>query len=280
VCDSEFFHRYDEFAEAASYKASSESVWRELKFKREKVINDRIILEKKRRIFYGTSQPHPVGVNILVLWNDSTPTPALAARGCEGKMDRAKQKLTKSRAERSPILAEIENIDKNVLPPLRAQLEAQREKLNVAVEAETRLNPMKEAAIEQNPSARLLGHQDQGRRVGEKLFRTEWDLEGMRIAHQYLCISCSKYQATLQSLDRAEEHQEEDLKLSKQCTHLDATSADWHQRKSSGQTRRSRTHRHFFFGRTWLLEKRWMQFLRLFANDSYSKCHADSILNS
>jgi hypothetical protein len=85
VCDSEFFHRYDEFAEAASYKASSESVWRELKFKREKVINDRIILEKKRRVFYGTSQPHPVGVNTLVLWNDSTPTPALAARGVRRK---------------------------------------------------------------------------------------------------------------------------------------------------------------------------------------------------
>lgn len=235
VLCSEFFRRYDEFTRAASFKASSESAWKEVKAKHDKILNESITLENelKSNEKFSTEQVNRIQlVSTHWFYGTTALQPQLwLRRGCEGKIDRARKKLTKSRAEHNQILAAIENIDKNVLPPLRVQLEAQREKLNTAVEAETQCNTMKEAAIVQYPSARLLSLRDQGEAIRERLIRSESDNEGMRTALRYLSDSYTKYQGTLRSLYMAERHQEEYLKLREQCPHRDASEANWHQRK-------------------------------------------------
>lgn len=136
VLSEDFFRLYDNLARVAASKPSSQSTWNQVKAQRDKVVHDRAILanEVVRNLTFTKEQEERIElVSTHWFYGTTALQPQLWFRGgCPGKIDRAKKKLKDRKEELPKLMAALENIDTNILPPIEAQEQSSHEELQTA----------------------------------------------------------------------------------------------------------------------------------------------------
>jgi hypothetical protein len=244
VLSADFFRLYDNLARVAASKPSSQYTWKQVKAQRDKVVHDRAILanEVVRNLAFTKEQEERIElVSTHWFYGTTALQPQLWFRGgCPGKIDRAKKKLQDCKEELPKLMAALENIDTNILPPIEAQEQTSHEELQIAIKAEKEWKAMRDHVVEQYPSARLLKLQEEAKSIRRKLAMSEKESQRMKLVVSHFSEANSKYRDALRSMREAENHQKEHLKLKQRLeSEENETFRQWTERDMEKEVERS-----------------------------------------